>query len=91
MIPNPEALRAIVEAATRRVNGEPPEPADREVLEVPWETVLQLSEALLTVLAELDTTDELLAQLERENGHGPGIAERREAIARALLVAGGRA
>jgi len=98
MIPSPAHLRAIVEAATRRVNGEAPTPEDRTVLEVPWETVLQLAEALLSALAELDTTEELLAQLERDaNGttgrtilETAGVAQRRESIARVMLTAGGR-
>ena len=96
MIPNPETLRTIVEAATRRLNGEPQEPQDAEVLTMPWETVLTLAEALLRVNAELDTTDELLAQFEVEavRGNVPGfagVAARRENIARVLLTTGGRA
>jgi hypothetical protein len=99
MIPSPDHLRAIVEAATRRVNGEPAEPADREVLEVPWETVLTLTEALLSTIGELDTTDEFLRQLEEAaNGvtgrtllESAGVAQRRDSIARVLLMAGGRA
>jgi hypothetical protein len=93
MIPSPDHLRAIVEAATRRVNGERPEPEDAAVLEVPWETVLQLAEALLSALAELDTTDEFLEQLRRDGRVGSlaGVEHRRDRIARVLLTAGGRA
>lgn len=97
MIPNPETLRGIVEAATRRVNGEPPAPGDEEVLEVPWETVLQLAEALLSALAQLDAQDEWLRQVQEAARNGETftttaeVALRRDAIARVLLVAGGRA